>query len=810
MESFLKDLRLATRTLRKQPAFVLTIVLTLALGIGASAAMFGIVDAALIRPLPFQQPDRLAFLLGVAGPDRAIRGGSYAEITDWARRNHTLAAVSSLDQQSLNLRTVDGADRVQAEMVDPSYFSLLGVRAQIGRTFLAEENVAPDAHPVAVISDAMWRQRFSAAADLLGKTVILNDRPLTIVGVMPPDFHGLSFVSDVWIPTMMISLTSRPSVLQNRGTRWLGAVARLRDGVTLDVAQRDLDAVARQLTQEFPQTNTDRGVQLLSLHDNYLGSTKSLLLALFAAVGLFLLIGCANVVSLQLVRATSRQHEIALRLALGANRSRLVQQLVAEGLVLSLLGLVVGLLVANWSIDALVKLVPAGVLPSYVDASIDLRVLAFSTLVALVCGVAFGVIPSLQSRRLTLIGDLKAGRRTSAAGIGRLRRPSLQQMLVVAEVALAVVLLAGAGLLVRSLQRQLAVEPGFDPRGVVTAQLSLPLGRYTPAARKQFVDQLLERLAGAPTVRAVAVGSDMPLRGNSSAGVLYISGTDRGFRYYRHQVSENYFATLGIPLVHGRTFGVEDRRDSSASVVINEATARRFWPGEDAIGKRLRLGRPDGPEMTIIGVVGNARFQNLTSDLSVSEPDVYFSYVQSPSPTLEIAVRGNADVGSLTSVLRREAAAVDATLPLYNVDLLEAALRQQTGNARFGSFVLGAFSVVALLLGAIGIYGTLAFVVSLGRREIAIRMAIGASSSNVLRRVVGQGLTLTVAGLVIGLIGARFATRALSSQLFNVTPTDVATYASLAIVLLLVAISASYLPARRATRVDPLEALRQE
>ena len=809
MESFLKDIRLAVRTLRKQPAFVLTVVLTLSLAIGASASMFGIVDAALIRALPFPGSDRLAFLWGVAGPQRAIRGASYAEITDWARRNRTLAAVSSFDQISLNLRTPSGADRVQAEMVDPSYFSIVGARPQLGRIFLDEENVAPDARPVAIISDAMWRDRFSGDARVLGQTVALNDKQFTIVGVMPSDFRGMSFVADVWIPTMMISVNSRPTVLQDRGTRWLAAVARLRDGASAADAQRDLDGVARQLTVEHPETNTNRGVQLFSLRDNYLGSTQSLLVALFGAVGLFLLIGCANVVSLQLVRATSRRHEIALRLALGANRRRLVQQLVAEGVVLSFAGMIVGLLVAFWSMEALASLVPQGVLPSYVRPAIDLRVLAFSMLLALVCGVVFGVVPAFQSSRLTLAGALKAGQR-AGAGVGTLRRPRAQQLLVVAEIALALVLLAGAGLLIRSLQHQLAVAPGFQPEGVMTARVSLPPQRYAPNTRIQLVTQLLDRLSQTPTVRSVAVGSDLPLSGNSNAGIIYVPDADRELRYYRHAVSSDYFSTLGIPLLRGRAFTADDARDSSNSIVVSEAMAKRFWPGQDPIGKRLRLGNASGPEVSIVGVVASVRFRDLTTDLSTTEPDVYFPYAQRPAADFQIAVRGSGDVSALAGALRREVALADASLPIYSVDLLDTLLRRQTGSARFGSLVLTAFSAVALALAAIGIYGALAFLVNLGRREIAIRMAIGATTTNVLRRVVGQGVLLGVSGLTLGLVGAVFATRALSSQLFGVSPTDPPTFFAVAGILLAVAIAASYIPARRATRVDPLMALRDE
>jgi len=810
MDTLITDIHFAVRTLRKQPAFVLTVVLTLALGIGASAAMFGIVDAALVRSLPFREPDRLVFLWGVAGPQRAVRGASYLEIKDWRQRSRALAGVSVFDQLSLNLRTENGADRVQAEMVDPSYFSIVGVRPQLGRVFAAEENAAPDANPVALISAGMWRDRFAGDPAIVGRTITLNDRAFTVIGVLPAGFQGMSFVSDVWIPTMMISVNAGVGILQTRGNRWLAAVARLAPNRSLADAQRDLDGVARQLAQEYPQTNTDRGVRVFSLRENYLGTTRNLLLALFGAVGLFLLIGCANVVSLQLVRATVRRPEIALRLALGADRRRLVQQLVAEGLVLSLTGMIVGLFVAFWTLGALTSLLPQGVLPPYLHASIDLRALVFSMSLAVICGVVFGLVPALQSGRLELVGALKESRRTSASGVGSLRRPGAQQLLVVAEIALALVLLVGAGLLVRSLRHQMAVEPGFRPDGVLTARLSLPRQRYAPPARAAFVEQLLTRLAQVPTVRSAAAGSDIPLAGNSNAAIIYVPDADRELRYYRHFVSDDYFATLGVPILRGRSFTPDNTRDSSSNVIVSDATARRFWPGQDAVGKRLRLGGSTGSEVTILGVVANARFRDLTTDLSSTEPDVYFSYRQIPSAEVQIAVRASGDLAPLAAALRREVGAIDPSLPLYNVDLLGSLLQRQTGTARFGSFVLAAFSGIAVLLAAIGIYGALAFLVSLSRREIAIRMALGATPRKVLGRVVGQGAALAIAGFVIGVGGAIFAARALTSQLFGVSPLDPLTFASVGGLLLLVALTASYIPARRATKVDPLTALRQE
>jgi putative ABC transport system permease protein len=813
MDTVLKDVRYAARVLRKHSAFTAAIVATLALGIGGSTAIFSLVNAALLRPLPFAASDRLAFLWGVAGPEREVRGASFPEVVDWRDRSRTLTGVAAYNETSLNLRTADEAQRVEAEMVSASYFPILGVGAQQGRTFLPEEDRTPDSHPVAVVSHAMWTSRFGSDPALVGKAITLNDRPYTVVGVMPEGFRGLSFDTDVWIPMMMISATDPVSQLERRGTRWLGAVARLKPGVTAADAQRDLDAVAARLARDYPESNTDRGVQLFSLHQFYLGDTESLLLALFAAVVLFLLIACANVASLQLVRATARRREMALRVAVGASGGRLVRQLLIEGLLLALVGGAAGLLLAVWGIDALLPLVPDGVLPRYVTVSLDAQVLAFSAGLALLCGLIAGLAPALRSSRLALTDALKEGSRSASGGIGTIRRLGPQQLLVVGEVALALVLLVGAGLMVRSLQRQLGIDPGFRAEGVLTARIALPVQRYDRAARGRFAEQLRERLGALPGVQAAAIGSDLPLGGESSAAVLAVEGArDEDVRYYRHQVSPDFFSTLGIRLVRGRPITDADRADAPPVAVVSEAMARRFWPDGDPVGKRFRVGSPDGDPITIVGVVANARFRDLTGNLlaPTAEPDVYFPLDQRPAADLHVAIRTAADPASLTAAVRREVTALDAGVPVYDLRPLAASLRQQTATGRFGSLVLTAFSTVALLLAAVGIYGMLAFVVGLSSREIAIRMALGATGGSVTALVVRQGMLLVVAGLLLGLAGAALATDALSSQLYGVTASDPATLAVVSLTLLATALVASYLPARRATRVDPQLALKSE
>ena len=812
----LNDFRYALRTLRRRPTFSAAVVLTLALGIGTSSAVFSLLDAALIRPLPFTEPSRLAMLWGVAGPERegarrAVRGASYPELTDWRMLSHSFSDVSAYDNISLNLGTSGDPRRVSVEMVSASYFGILGVAAARGRTFTADDDRVPDASPVAVISHALWATQFASDPGIVGRSVTINDRPFTIVGVMKDGFHGLSFDTDVWVPMMMISLTASRNALESRGGRWLGAIGRLRPGVTFESAQRDLNVVARQLEARYPDTNRERGVQLFSLQDSALGSTRQLLIALFAAVLLFLLIACANVVNLQLVRATSRRREMALRIAVGAEGGRLVRQLLAEGLALATVGAVAGVGLAVWGLGALLPLLPIGALPGYVNPSIDWRVVLFAAGLTAICGIIFGLAPALAVRRLTVSDSLKEGARAAAGGITSLRRLGAQQLLVVSEIALALVLLVAGGLMVRSLRQQLAVETGFRADGVVTARLTLPRGRYAGQARVQLVNELLSRVRALPQVESAAIGSDMPLGGNANAGSMFVDGvTPEPVRSYRHRVTPEYFATLGIPVVSGRAFTAADRDSVQDVAIISSAAARRFWPGQDPVGRQFRFGDATGPNVTIVGVVGAARFRDLTTDLSTSEPDVFYSFAQLPDADLALLVRTSGDEAAVMSAIQREVSAIDPQLPLYRVLRMTDLVDRQTATARFGSSVLGSFSFVAMLLASIGIYGVLAFVIGLSRREIAIRLALGATRGRVIRLIVRQGMALVAIGVGVGLVGAYYATSALSTQLFGVTATDPLTFAVVPVLLATIALAASYLPSRTAARIDPQEALKSD
>jgi putative ABC transport system permease protein len=684
----------------------------------------------------------------------------------------------------------------------------------MGRTFEAEDDRVPDERPVAVISDRLWRERFGAASDILQRQIVLNDRTFSIVGVMPPGFAGLSFDTDLWVPSMMVSLTStNPKVVQDRGNRWLGALGRLRDGVSFQQAQDDLTRVAAQLEQQYPDTNRQRGVLLLRLKDALLGSTASLLVLLFTAVLLFLLVSCANVASLQLARTTSRRRELAVRAALGARRWHVLRQLLVESFVLAAVAGVLGALVAAWGTAAALAVVPDGALPPHVVPSVDPRVLIFTLVIT--CGVAVvvAILPVASARERDLSLAIRTGGRASGAGLGSLRRPSTQQLLIVGEMALAMTLLSAGGLMARSLQRQLDVRVGFNPDGVTIARLTLPTARYPAEQRPAFVARLEQELRRQPLVAAVAIGSDLPFGNTSASSLTPDDDVENVIRHYRHYVTPDYFQTLSMPLVRGRRFNVDDRDGRPLVAIVSQSGARRIWEGDDVVGRRIRLGRTDNaPVAEIVGVVADARFRSLTRDIGApgAEPDVFFPFAQRTDSDLEIAVRSTD--GSPTSISSMQAAvsAVDSAIPVYRVQRLQDALAQQTATATFGVMLLAVFSGGTLLLAAIGLYGLVSYVVGLSRREIAVRLALGATPRTVMRLVVRNSLMLVGVGLLIGIVGAVLAGRSLAAQLFRTPPTDPGTYALVALTLVVVTFFASAVPARRAVRLDPHAALRAD
>lgn len=812
----IQDLTVALRTLIKKPGYAVSVIITLALGIGASATMFSLVDAALLRPLPFQHPDRLVMLTGVAGPQRSPRGGSFPEIADWRAMNTTLEDVALYDEISLNLRSGSEAVRVEAEMVSASYFPLLGVSAALGRTFLPDEDTTLDRHPVAVVSGRFWRERLGSNPSVLQHTLLLNDRSFQIVGVMPDGFAGISFDTDVWVPSMMVSLTSNsPTIATSRGNRWLGAVGRLKDTVDLARAQEDLTRVASLLEQQYPDFNRQRGVDVAELRQALLDGAETQVVSLFAAVLLFLGVACANAAGLQLVRATARRRELAVRLALGARRWHLLRQLLMESLLLSLAAGTLGALGAAWSTSAAVAFMPDGALPPHVQPFVDPRTLAFTLGVSVIVGVLVAVLPALAASRGNLADVIKQGGRTVDSGLGAIRRPSAQQLLVISEIAAAMVLLTVAGMVLRSLDQQTRVTLGFEPTGVTVARVTLPVSRYAPDQRLEFVERLENRLHSIPGVASASIGSDLPLTGSVSASTLLpdvaAAQPDAALRYFRHFVTPAFFKTLGIPLVSGRTFTWQDREGAPLVAIVSEAAADRIWGRGNGLGRRFRLGA-NGPSVEVVGVAATARFRDLSTDLSAAgaEPDVYFPYGQRTDADLQMVVRSTAGTPVPLVSLQQAVAELDRGLPVYQARRFEEVVRQQTSTARFVSALLTIFSAGALLLAAIGLYGLIAYVVALSRREIAIRLALGAGRARVAALIVRNSMVLVVAGVAAGAAGAFAAGRAIQAQLFRTDSADPAIYAVVAALLLIVTFVASLVPTRLAVRVDPQAALRSD
>lgn len=807
MGNLLSDLRYALRKVARSPGFTLVAVSTLALGIGASTAIFSVVDAALLKALPFAGPDRLAVILGVAGPDRDVRGGSWPEIRDWRALNRSFADISIYDDTTMNLSGPGGAGILETEIVSPGYFRLLGVSPQLGRGLLPEDDV-PGATPAVVISHGLWHERFGGAADVIGRSIVLDDRQALIVGVMPEGFRGLSFEAQAWATLLPFA----PDAAEDRGSRWLAAIGRLRPGMSLEGALADLRDVARRLEKEYPDNNRERSADLVSLHDFYLGTTRMLLLVVLGAVGFLMLIACVNVINLQIMRGIGRRGEVALRHALGAGRRRLVGQFTTEAAVLAVLGGIFGVAVARLGTGSLLSLVPAGVLPSYVEVSIDGRVLLFAAAVVALTGILSGVVPALRGTRHGLAHELRA--RSSGTAAATAATAPLQRALVAVEVALAVTLIGAAALMVRSLAEQLAVDPGFRPDDVLVAEVNPTGGEYGSEARVRFATQLIEALEASPGVASAAIGSDAPLRGGSSASILVAEGRpDDRIRYYRHSVTAEYFTTLGIELVRGQKFQPSDDAAAPPVVIVSEAFAEKLWPGRDAVGRFVQFGQgPDEQRANVIGVARNVRFRDLTSNLfsSGEDPDVWFPYAQRPTASFEILVRSGTSALTAVDTVQRAVAELDASVPLADVEPLAGALEEQTGSARFGSAMLALFAGLALLLCGIGLYGVMAFFVASRRAELAVRMALGAKQAQVLGMVVRQGMALVGIGVIAGLAAVVLGARLFSSIFFGVGAADPFVHLASVALLAASAFVACALPAWRATCIDPTEALRSE
>ena len=815
MQTLWQDLRYGARMLLKKPGFTLVAVITLSLGIGANTAIFTVINAALLRPLPYEDAERLVVVATTMRRDTVeVRSTSYPDFADWRDQNTVFERIAARTATSFTLTGGAEPERVDGELVSADYFPLLRTRAAFGRTFLPEEDRTPDTHRVALVGYGLWRRRFGANPGLVGQTIQLNGGNYTVVGVMPEGFRGVRDHAEIWLPLMMVSSVRDAGQLRERDQRWLGAVARLKPGVTPEQAQTEMDAITRRLEQTYPDSNRNRGARVTPLHEQIFGSLQLTLWILLGAVGCVLLVACANVANLQLQRAAGRAPEMAVRLALGATSRRLILQLLTESLLMAFIGGALGILIALWSVDFLIRLSPVA-FPSFVKLSVDARVLGFSLLASALTGAMSGLAPALQAARPELNETLKAGGRNAAGGLGRNR---LLNSMVVSEIALALALLIGAGLMIRSLQRLQAVDPGFNSERLLTMQVSLPSQRYTRDQMVAFGQQLRERLLALPGAQSVALASDLPLCGSTSAGPVELEGQTLApagdeIRMYRHRVTPGFFSTLGIPLVKGRDFTDADHPKAPGVVIISEAMARRYWPNEGPIGKRLRedshgVSTPD-PWLTIVGVAAEVKYRGLPQNPN-ADPDVYFPLQQAPNRDLFLAVRSGVDPDGLVTAARGALQKLDPDLPAYNVTTMAERVAEQTTQSRFSAWLLGVFGALAMALAAIGIYSVMAYAVEQRSREIGVRVALGARAGDVLKMVIGQGMRLALAGVALGLGAALALTQLMKRLLFGVGAADPLTYAALALLLTLVALMACYVPARRATKVDPIVALRTE
>jgi putative ABC transport system permease protein len=821
METLWQDLKYAARMLIKKPGFTAIAVLTLALGIGANTAIFSVVNAVLLQPLPFPQPERLVdvWMTGLKG--NIGKGSvSYPDFADFRAQNHTFEHMAGFNTNDFTLTGSGEPFRLTGGIVSPDLFPVLGVSAKLGRTFVPEEDMPPGVkgnHAV-LLSHQVWQQRFGSDPGVIGRVLTLNALSFTIVGVMPAGFQFpiQPVAIDVWVTHAVEKETADGSkpMTDERGAHYMSVIGRLKPGVTLTQAQADLSTIAANLEKQYHRSNANKGCVLVPAHEDLVGEIRPALLILFGAVGCVLLIACANVANLLLARATTRQREMAIRSALGASRKRVVRQLLTESALLAVVGGIFGVVLALWGTDALISMSPADI-PRLTTVHVSGPVLGFTFALALITGVLFGLATAFQGAGAELTESLKeGGRGTSAGGAhGRIR-----SVLVVAEMAVALVLLVGAGLAIQTFRRLEAVNPGFDAHHVLTMSIDMPGARY--ATNEQIAEtsrQMLSNIEGLPGVRSASMAFPLPLS-NAEMGVVFgieerpVEKTERPGTSLR-VVHPGFFRTMGIPLKAGRDFTPEDTLKSPPVVIVNETLAKKYFPNEDAVGKRVQPsinvepGVDTEPMREIVGVVGDVKFRNLRRDPG---PEMYGPEAQLPFNGLSIVIRTDSDPASITAAVRTTIRRMDPDMPIYQIQPLEHYVNGALAQSRFNGMLLGVFAGLALLLTAIGLYGVTAYTVAQRTQEIGIRVALGAQQADVFRLVVGQGMRQAAIGLVLGL-GAAFAvTRTMASLLYGVSATDPPTFGGTSLMLLAVACAACYIPARRATRVDPLVALRYE
>ena len=805
MDTLLRDIRYAARTLLKSPGFTAVAVVTLGLGIGANTAIFSVVDSVLLRPLPYRAPDRLVMLWENHPQDGAPRSpfapANYSDLRTQTGSFERLGAI--YPYSTVNLTGAGEPEQLRLLRVSGDLFPTLGVAAQLGRT-LSPEDDRPGGPNVLVISDGFWRSRFGSDREAVGRSVTLGGAPFTIVGVMPPGFALPTWSGDLIAPLGLDEQTA-----QLRAVRFLTLVGRLKPGVSLPRVNAELATIASRIAAAHPETNAGVGVTVLPVTQAVVGDVRPALLVLFGAVAFVLLIACANVANLQLARAAGRGREMAVRAALGAGRRRLVRQLLTESVLLAACGALGGLALAAWGIEWLRHLGAVDV-PRIAETSVRWPVLLFTAAAALVTGVAVGVVPALHAMQPQLAGALSESGRGSAGGRERRRARSV---LLVSQVALALVLLIGAGLMLRTLQRLLDVQPGVQVDRAVTLGTRVGGPRYqNPLATIAFYDQLTERLTALPGVQSVGAITVLPFGPSGpTTGLRFESRPPVGGpppeAEYR-SVTPGYFAAMGIPLLAGRGFERADRSDSTLPTLVSETFAQRYFPGDTALGQRIRLGpNPNAPWRTIVGVVGDVRDLGLGAP---PRPDVYVLFTQSPSAAMSLVLRTTGDPGTAVAPARAVIRALDPDVPISNIASLRQLVGGSVARTRYAGSLLAGFAALALVIAVVGIYGVMSYLVTQRSRELGVRIALGARPGDILRLVLREGVQLGLLGAGLGVLAAFGTTRAMVRLLYEVSPADPMTYTAVSLLLIAVVLVACYIPARRATKIDPMVALRTE
>ncbi len=812
METFWQDLRYSLRTLFKRPGFTFVVVTTLALGIGANATIFTWIKAVLLASLPgIEQPEKLVEIWGATRNNSAL-SSSYVDYLDYRDQNKVLSGLIAHQVLPLNLGRSEKPERVWGAIVSGNYFDVLGVKALIGRTFLPEEDRTPNTHSVAVIGYGLWERRFGSDPNVLGRTITLNEHDFTVIGVAPRDFASpfAGLALDVWTPVMMKDYVARPHFsLTDRASRWLMVMGRLKPGATVPQAQANIAAIAGHLEQEYPQTNEQMSVAVYSVLQSPFSLKQDMrpaLAILMAAVAVVLLIACANVANLLLARAASRRKEIALRLALGGSRGRLVRQMLTESFVLASLGAALGLAIAFWTARSLAAFLPPYASRVTFDTRPDAVVFAFTLGLTVITTLLFGLAPTLHASKQDLVTAMKDN--TATVGRGP-RKVSLRHALVITQVALSMVALVSAGLFVRSLQQAYRADPGFDPHGVLLASFDPFLSGYDESRGREFYRRLVERVRTLPGIQSATLARRLPFTGDGIAFASvaidgYAPAKDEDMRLNYETVGPQYFQTMRIPLAHGRDFDERDQDGAPGVVIINETMAGRYWPGGDALGRRIKLTKD---WLEIVGIAKDVKNRSLSE---APQPFLYLPLLQDYRSNMILVARTPTEPQQVSKSVRAVVAALDPGIPIFDVKTLEEHVGVSLYLQRMAATLLSIFGLLALSLAAIGLYGVMAYSVSQRTRELGIRVSVGAERHDIFKLILGQGLAMSVVGLLAGLVAALAVTRLTANLLYGVSATDPVTFIVIALLLLCVTLLACYFPARRATKVDPIIALRIE